>query len=266
MQPTHLTMSDGAQIAVYLALRADAPTVVFSNSLGTDRRMWDAQAAALGDRFSVLRYDTRGHGLSTKASGETTIARLALDVIEICDALDLARVHFCGLSLGGMTGQWLGRTAPERLSSLVLAATSAYMGPPAGWQDRIELVHASGMAAMAERSPLTWFTTSFREQAPEVVALVRDRLLTIDPEGYAACCAAIRDMDQRGDVAAIGVPTLVVSGLDDPATSPDHGQFLTSQIPGARMVTLPGAHLLNIETPEFTEVIDSFFMGQRAHQ
>jgi 3-oxoadipate enol-lactonase len=266
MQPNYLTMSDGAQIAVYPALRADAPTVIFSNSLGTDWRMWDAQAAILSDRFSLLRYDTRGHGWSTKAAGETTIARLALDVIEICDALALAQVHFCGLSLGGMTGQWLGRTAPERLNSLVLAATSAYMGPPAGWQDRIELVRASGMTAMAERSPATWFTAKFREQSPDIVAIARDRLLTINPEGYAACCAAIRDMDQRGEVASIAVPTLVISGIDDPATPPEHGQFLADEIRGASMVRLPGAHLLNIETPEFTAVIGGFFMGQGAHR
>ncbi len=257
-------MSDGAQIAVYHEVHETGPTVMFSNSLGTDRRMWDRQVAVLSGHFSVLRYDTRGHGQSTGVAGQTTVARLAQDVVEVMDALALEAVHFCGLSLGGMTGQWLARAAPERFHSMTLAATSAYMGPLQGWQDRIDLVHKSGLTAIVDRSLGVWFTDVFRASSPETVGAMRACLLASDVDGYAACCAAIRDMDQRSAATENMLPTLVIAGADDPATPPDHGRFLADAGAAARLVVLPGRHLLNIETPAFTEVLHAFLIEQEA--
>jgi len=204
------TMADGCRIAWRIDGPADAPVLVLSNSLGTAMAMWDSQIAAFAPRFRVLRYDARGHGASSVTPGDYGLDRLGRDVIGLLDALDIARAHFCGLSLGGMTGQWLGVFAPQRVERLVLANTSPYMGPPESWQQRMDLVRREGMAAIAEAVLERWFTPAFRQTYPEAIVLTRQLLLDTDPAGYAGCCAAIRDMDMRPLAKLIAAPTLVI--------------------------------------------------------
>ncbi len=229
---------------------ADAPAVILSNSLGTNLSMWDPQVAALEHKFHALRYDTRGHGQTSVTPGPHSVEQLARDVLGLLDALKIDRVCFCGLSLGGMVGMWLGANAPERLRKLVLCNTAAKIGTAETWNSRIETVRKGGMAAVGPGVLERWFTPEFRVRSPQVVASVGRMIESTPPEGYIACCAAVRDMDQRGMIAAIRVPTLVISGARDPATPPAEGRFLAERIAGAHYAELPTAHLSNLEAPD----------------
>jgi 3-oxoadipate enol-lactonase len=238
---------------------ADAPPLVLSHSLGADLSMWDPQIAPFSRPYRVCRYDTRGHGASTVTPGPYTIARLGLDVLGLLDALGMARVNFCGLSLGGMIGMWLGTHAPDRIDKLVLCNTAARLGSSEMWNNRIAAVGEGGMSALVPAVIERWFTASFRERAPERVDPLRRTLLATPVEGYAACCGAIRDMDQRETICAVCAPTLVIAGTHDPATSPAEGRLIAASIPGARHVELDAAHLSNIEAADrFTAVVLDF--------
>ncbi len=229
----------------------DAPVLVLSNSLGTALEMWDAQAPALAGRFRLLRYDTRGHGGSPAPPGPYAIGDLGLDVIRLLDRLGIERASFCGLSVGGMTGMWLAAEAPERVERLVLLCTSALLGPSSVWDERIATATEQGMAALVVGVIERWFTPAFRAENPEVVEKMARTLRETDPEGYAGCCAAIRDMDLRDRLPSVGAPTLVVSGAEDPATPPEHGRLIADAIPGARFEVVPdAAHIANVEQPE----------------
>jgi len=259
MTMEHAAVGDGARIAYRWDGPEGAPVLVLSNSLGTDVGMWDPQIAALSQDFRVLRFDARGHGQSDAPAGAYSIDRLGRDVVELLDALDVAKTHFCGLSLGGMIGQWLAVRAPDRLDRLVLANTSAYMGPPANWQARIEGVLTNGVAPIAEASIARWFTPEFPDRDPAAVAPIRTMLLANNPVGYAGCCAAIRDMDQRHTAKLNTAPTLVIAGRLDPATSVADGAFLADQAANARLAVLEGAHLSNVECAEvFTSGVLEF--------
>ena len=240
----------------------DRPVLVLSNSLGTSLGMWEPQLPAFAARFRVLRYDSRGHGQSEAPLGPYTIERLGRDVLALLDGLGLERVSFCGLSKGGMVGQWLGAHAGERLERLVLACTSAHTGSPEVWTSRIATVRAQGMAAIVPALIDRWFTKGFQEREPETVARITAMLRATDPEGYAACCAAVRDMDQREAIRAIAVPTLVIVGRHDQATPPDHGRLIASHVNGARLVEVDAAHLGNVEAAEtFNQAVLDFLAG-----
>jgi 3-oxoadipate enol-lactonase len=230
-----------------LSSPAGAPVLVLSNSLGTNFSLWDPQLPEFEKHLRVLRYDTRGHGQSSVTAGPYRIEQLGRDVLHILDRLSLERVHFCGLSLGGMIGMWLGINAPERLRKIVLCNTAARIGTAELWNARIDAVRKGGMKSIAPAVIERWFTPSFRAAAPETVALTQRMIEATPPEGYIACCGAIRDMDQRETISSISVPTLVICGAKDPATPPSEGQFLADRIRGARQVELPAAHLSNVE-------------------
>ena len=230
--------------------RPGAPVLVFSHSLGTDLSMWDAQVDLLSRDFTILRYDSRGHGRSLVTLGPYTIELLARDVIGLLDQLQIARVHFCGLSLGGMVGIWLAAHEPARLNKLVLANTAAQLGPPENWNSRIQSIREGGMAGVADIVIARWFTPVFRQRCPAKIEAARMTLLATSPDGYTACCAAIRDMDQRAELEAIGTPTLVISGRDDPATPPATCQLVADGIRGARITELQASHLSNIEAAD----------------
>jgi 3-oxoadipate enol-lactonase len=239
-----------------------APVLVLSNSLGTDLGLWEPQLGALARRFRVLRYDARGHGASSVPPGPWTVPDLGRDVLGLLDALGIAAVAVCGLSLGGMTGMWLAANAPARVRALVLASTAARLGPPEVWDARIAAARERGMAALTETVLARWFTPAFRAARADEVDRVRRMLLATPAEGYAAACAAIRDMDQREAVAGIGAPTLVISGTHDVATPPADGRFLAERIRGARLVELDAAHLSNVEAAEpFTAAVLAFLAG-----
>jgi len=228
-----------------------APVVVFSNSLGTRGEMWDAEASALRDRFRVLRYDTRGHGDSPVPPGPYTVAELAQDVLALLDRIGLERVSFCGLSIGGMTGMWLGVNAPERIERLVICCTAAQLPPPEMWMERAEQVRRDGMGSVIEATMERWFTPEFPERNPEVVARIRETFLATSPEGYAGCCEALAGFDMRGELGAITSPTLVIAGDDDPVGTPERAAAIADEIEDSRLVVLPGArHLAAVEKPD----------------
>ena len=229
----------------------DAPVLVLSNSLGTALEMWDDQAHVLRGRFRLLRYDTRGHGRSPAPPGPYAIEDLGWDVISLLDRLGIERASFCGLSVGGMTGIWLAAEAPERIERFVLCCTSALLGPKSVWNERIATAREQGMGALVDGVIERWFTPAFRPENPEAVEGMARALRDTDPEGYAGCCAAIRDMDLRDRLPSIEAPTLVISGAEDPATLPEHGELIRDSVPGARFEVVPrAAHIANVEQPE----------------
>jgi len=248
---------------VRLHVRTDGdparPCIVLSNSLGTDLSMWDPQAAALARDHHVVRYDTRGHGLSGRGAAPVTLERLGRDVVGLLDALAVPRAHFCGISMGGMTGQWLGIHAPQRLDKLVLANTAARIGTHGGWTARAAQVRAGGMAGVADGAAARWFTPAFCARERHVVARMIARLREQDPEGYAACCDALACADLRGAIGTIAVPTLLVAGAADPVTTVADAGWMRDRIPGACLVALAASHISSIEAePQFTGALASF--------
>ncbi|MEV6812501.1 3-oxoadipate enol-lactonase [Micromonospora sp. NPDC051296] len=229
----------------------DAPVLVLGSSLGTTGAMWQPQVAALATRFRVIRYDHLGHGRSAVPAGPYRIDLLGREVLRLLDDLDLRRVHYAGLSLGGMVGMWLAAHAPERIDRLALLCTSASLGPAEGWRTRAATVRAGRLDTIADAVVERWFTPAFAAAHPDTVAAYRDMLTATPPAGYAACCEAIAGMDLRADLAAVRAPTLVIGAADDPATPPEHARQIAERIPSARLVVLDGAaHLANVEQPE----------------
>jgi 3-oxoadipate enol-lactonase len=246
----------------HYALSGDGEDVlVLSNSLGTDFSMWDPQLVELEKKVRVLRYDTRGHGKSSVTPGGYSIEQLG--VLGLLDSLRIERAHFCGLSMGGMIGIWLGIHAPGRLYRLVLCNTAARIGSKEMWNARIATVDKDGMKPVAAAVIERWFTPGFRAAFPDEVATAQSMLENTSPEGYAACCAAIRDMDQRDAVSQISLPTLVIYGASDAVIPLPDAHFLTQQIRGARELELAAAHLSNLEqAEEFTQAVLSFLCNQ----
>jgi len=235
----------------------DAPALVLSNSLGTTQELWSRQLPELTERFRVLTYDHPGHGASGLPEPPCTVEAFAHGLLELLDELGLERVSLCGVSLGGMVGMALALVAPERVERLVLACTSAYLGPPEVWAERATMVRTEGMAAIADTVVGRWFTPEFSREDPETVARFRALLATTPPERYARCCEAVGSWDARDRLSAIAVPTLVVAGKDDPATPVEHAELIASRIPGARIHVLErAAHLANVERAEaFTSAV-----------
>ncbi len=249
----------GARIHYAIEGADGAPVLAFSNSLGTNYCMWDPQAQELRKTFRILRYDTRGHGQSAVLPGPYTIGQLGNDFLGLLDALHLGPVYFCGLSMGGMIGMWLGIHAPSRLNKLLLSNTGAKIGTLEIWNSRIETVQKGGMKSIAVGVIERWFTPTFRAKAPATVAQIQKMLEETNPDGYAACCAAVRDYDCRGQLERIGAQTLVIIGAHDPATPAEDGRFLAAHIRGAKFAELDAAHLSNIEDgARFTRELTAF--------
>jgi 3-oxoadipate enol-lactonase len=227
----------------------DGPVLVLGGALGTSWAMWQPQMPALTERFRVVRYDHRGHGRSPVPQGPYAIYELAQDVLALLEKLDLRRVHLGGLSLGGMVALWIAAHAPSRVDRLVLLCTSARLGPPERWSQRAAAVKAGGMAAVADAVMSRWFSPEFGLRHAAVVGWARAMLLATPVSGYAACCAAIAKMDMTSVLARIDVPTLAIAGSLDEATPPSHLVQIASKIRGARLETVPAAHLANVEQP-----------------
>ncbi|MEO8849954.1 MAG: 3-oxoadipate enol-lactonase [Casimicrobiaceae bacterium] len=240
----------GARINYLVDGPRDAPWLTLSNSLGTDFEMWSPQVPALVQRFRVLRYDTRGHGASSVPPAPYTIPGLADDVVGLLDHLGVARTHLCGLSMGGLTAIRLALAAPERIDALVLCNTAARIGVVAAWDARISAVHTSGMESIADTVIERFFSASYMRRVPHEVARVRAVLEKTSAQGYAACCAAVRDYDARPEITAIRARTLVIAGTHDMSTPPAEGRHIAERVPGARYVELDAAHLSNIEQPD----------------
>jgi 3-oxoadipate enol-lactonase len=231
---------------------ADAPVLLLSNSLGTTHEMWEPQLEALTEHFRVLRYDRRGHGRSEVPPGPYTMAELAGDVIELLDSLELERVSYCGLSIGGMDAMWNAANAPGRIDRLALCSTSPCLSPRELWDERAATVRAQGVEALADATMERWFSPEFREREPDTVARIRAMVVATPSEGYAGCCEAIREWDFAGEVGRITAPTLVLSAQDDPSTPPEHGRVIADAVEDATFAVLPAParHLSNWEQPE----------------
>lgn len=250
---------NGEPFNIVVEGKAAGPVLLFSNSLSSNLSMWDAQAEALKDTYRIIRYDSRGHGKSTAPEGPYSIAELGRDALAILDSLRIGKAHFCGLSKGGMVGQWLLTHHRDRIGKAVLANTSAQMPPPDLWNGRIRNVTQNGMAAIVDATIERWFTKGFIERAPQEIAAVRKMIAATPAAGYCGCAAAIRDMDQRESIRSIRLPTLVISGTHDGSTPPEKGREIAAAIPGARYVELDAAHLSNIEQEQaFTDTVMAF--------
>ncbi|PVY37344.1 3-oxoadipate enol-lactonase [Pontibacter virosus] len=224
-------------------------TIVFSNSLGTDLSMWDKVVHSLKPHLNILRYDTRGHGQSSINSDTVTIAELGQDVLALLDHLGMGKVYFCGLSMGGLIGQWLGIHHPERFKKIIIANTAAKIGNAEGWNARIAQVKEHGLESILDGTAQRWFTPAFRQEHPEQVSAVLEKFAHTSLQGYIANCAAVRDADFREALPKLAVPTLVISGTQDEVTTPADGEFLASRIPRSRHVQLNANHLSSVELP-----------------
>jgi 3-oxoadipate enol-lactonase len=234
-------------------------TIVFSNSLGTDLRMWDKQVELLGQEFNILRYDTRGQGKSEVIEGEYSIEMLGNDVLNLLDCLKIEKVNFCGLSIGGLTGQWLGIHAPERLNKLILCNTAVKIGNAEGWNTRIEIVQKNGLDSIVSGTQERWFTSEFVTENKDEVDAVLAMFVQTQLAGYISCCAAVRDADFTDEVSKIPVPTLIISGTEDLVTTIKDGDFLMEKIPNSILAAFKTAHISNIEKAnDFTKLLIEF--------
>jgi 3-oxoadipate enol-lactonase len=253
--------ADGCLLNVSVEGRESGPTLMLSNSLGCTLRMWEPQMPALTKVFRVIRYDRRGHGKSGVPPGPYSIERLGRDVLAILDDLNIQKTHWCGLSMGGMVGQWLGAHAPERLDRLILANTTCHYPDPTPMQNRIKAVSDGGLAAIADTVIAAWLTEDFRERQPQVTASLKAMLLATPVAGYIACCETLSTLDQRDLLPKISARTLVLAGRHDKSTPVDGAEFIRSRIPGASMTLLDAAHISNIEQPHaFTDAVVGFLI------
>jgi 3-oxoadipate enol-lactonase len=226
------------------------PVLVFSHPLGTDLTMWDGQATDFGKKFRVLRYDKRGHGGSSSPAGPYTIEQMGRDAVALLDYLHLDKVNYCGLSIGGQTGMWLGANAPERLNKLILSNTAAKIGNDDGWNTRIDAVRKGGVKSVSKVVIDRWFTPDFQAKAPAEIEKIRNVFERSNDAGYIASCEAVKAFDFREKVAALRVPALVIAGTHDPATTPVDTRFVADRIAGSKFVELNASHLSNIEQRE----------------
>lgn len=232
---------------------------------GTSQELWEPQIDVFAQHFRVLTYDIRGHGGTPAAPSRYTVEQLGNDFLELLDSLSITRVHYCGVSLGGAIGQWLGVSVPHRIDRLVLANTAARFGTPEVWNGRIEAVTHGGLVAIADASMERWFSDAFRVRAPKRVSWARALLLATPVDGYVASCSALRDMDYRELARGIKSPTLVVGGSWDQVTTPEDVAWLATHMPRARSLMLPAAHLANVEAADqFNRAVIAFLSSPEA--
>jgi len=254
--------ADGCAIHVEVDGPQGAPVLMLSNSLGTNLHMWDEQAPAFTRHFQLVRFDRRGHGRSSVPQGPYSMERLGRDALAILDALGIERVNWCGLSMGGMEGQWLGANAAGRIDKLILSNTSCYFADKTIWDGRIKQVRDKGLADLVDATMERWFTAEFRRRSPQTIERMREMFLATHVEGYVGCGAAIRDMDHRSLLAKIRAPTLVIAGRHDPATTLEAGEFIAEHVPGAKLAILEAAHIANQEQPQaYNDTVLRFLMA-----
>jgi len=245
--------ANGIWMNYELSGKKGASAVVLSHSLSCSLLMWNPQMEALNPHFQVLRYDTRGHGATDAPSGSYTLELLAEDVIGLLDALRMDRVHFVGLSMGGMIGQGLVLNHPHRLKSLVLCDTASIVPAEAQpvWQERLEKVCAKGMEAIFEETLERWFTPPFLRQSPPMVKLIQKQILATSAAGYIGCVEATRRLNYLDRISGIKIPSLIMVGEDDPGTPISASEAMYERITGSKLVILPSArHLSNVEQAE----------------
>lgn len=244
----------------------DAPPLVMVNSLGTDCRIWDDVIADLGARYRTLSYDLRGHGMSSTPAGDYDVAMHVADLTALLDHLRMDKVALCGVSIGGLIAQAMAAHAPQRLAALILCDTAAKIGTTDMWNDRIAVVQQSGIGAIADAVMERWFSPTFIADHPQALAIWRRQMMQSDPQGYAACCATLRDADLCDNLGRIDMPVLVVAGGADRATPPDLVAENAAQIPGAQFQLLEGVgHIPSIEAPQLLAKHITSFLEEAAY-
>ena len=264
MTPDPMFVQSGdARISYSVEGPADAPVLLFINSIATTRELWSRQVASLADRYRVITYDARGHGRSSVPAGEYTIEQLGRDALAILDAEQATTAHVCGISLGGVTALWLGVRAPGRVRSLTVANTAARIGSVPFWTERMAFVQEKGMTTLADLTMPRWFTEAYRTREPQTIQQFKSMVEACPLVGYLGCCAALRDEDLRDAVAIIRCPVLAIAGRTDIATPPEGLQVVHERIAGSKMVMLDAAHLSNVEQAQgFTEELRDFVAGR----
>lgn len=238
---------------------AQNPAIVFSNSLGTKFSMWQAQIEALQANFFVICYDTRGHGASSAPQGPYSLPQLGEDVIHLLNHLNVAKAAFCGISMGGLTGQWLAIHYPERFTHVIVANTAAKIGQEQAWQDRAKLVREQGLAQIAATAASRWFTDPFIQSHSAIVTNLSNDLGAGSATGYADCCEALAKADVRAELKNVHIPVLIIAGTKDPVTTVADGEFMQQHIPNAQLVEIDASHISNIEQAEqFNQFIHKF--------
>lgn len=240
---------------------ATRPAIVFSNSLGTNFSMWQPQIDFLGESHFVICYDTRGHGASSTPQGPYSIDQLGRDVVNLLDHLQIEKATFCGISMGGVTGQWLAIHKAERFSHVVVCNTAAKIGQEQAWLDRAALVREQGLAPIASTAAGRWFTKAFIQSNPDIVEKLSNDLGAGSTEGYASCCEALAKADVREKLKDINVPVLIVAGKQDPVTTVKDGEFMQQHIVDSQLFEINASHISNIEAAEeFNQAIRQFIM------
>lgn len=238
---------------------AAKPALVFSNSLGTNFKMWQPQIDHFQQDFFVICYDTRGHGASSAPQGPYTLDQLGQDVVNLLDHLNIEKAAFCGISMGGLTGQWLAINKPERFSHVVVCNTAAKIGQEQAWNERAALVREQGLAPIASTAAGRWFTEPFIQSNAATVATLSNDLGAGSPEGYASCCEALAKADVREQLKDIQVPVFIVAGQQDPVTTVADGEFMQQRIANAELFEINASHISNIEQPEaFNQAVQAF--------
>lgn len=251
--------SQDAQINYQTFGDASKPAIVFSNSLGTNFSMWQAQVEHFQQTHFVICYDTRGHGASSAPQGPYTIDQLGQDVINLLDNLNIANAAFCGISMGGLTGQWLAIHAPSRFSHVIVCNTAAKIGQESAWLERAQLVREQGLAPIASTAAGRWFTDPFIQSNPAVIAKLSNDLGAGSSEGYASCCEALAKADVREQLKDITIPVLVIAGQQDPVTTVADGEFMQERIAGSQLFEINASHISNVEQPEaFNQAVHAF--------
>ncbi len=257
-----LIVVDGCSLNVEIEGPDGAPVLMPSNSLGTDLHMWDGQVQPFTQRFRLVRYDYRGTGKSAVPTGPYSMERLGRDVLGILDHLGIEKINWCGLSMGGMVGQWLGANAPDRINRLVLANTACYYPVKDPWNERIAAVRQNGIAPMADAMLARWFSAGFIEREPRTVARMKEMMIATPVAGYIANCEAVRDMDHRDILARIKAPTPIVAGRFDVATPIEAAEYIRARIPGAALTLLDAGHISNVEqASDFSAEVTGFLIS-----
>ncbi|MCO8056022.1 3-oxoadipate enol-lactonase [Acinetobacter towneri] len=254
--------SNDAQINYQTFGDATKPALIFSNSLGTNFKMWQAQIDFFQQDFFVICYDTRGHGASSAPQGPYSIDQLGQDVVNLLDHLNVEKAAFCGISMGGLTGQWLAIHRPERFNQVVVCNTAAKIGQEQAWNDRAALVREQGLQPIASTAASRWFTEPFIQSNATVVNNLQNDLAAGSAEGYASCCEALAKADVREQLKDITVPVLVVAGQQDPVTTVIDGQFMVERIANSQLFEINASHISNVELPnEFNQAVKQFIQA-----
>lgn len=261
----NIEVAPGVALAVDAAAPSHLPTLLCSNSIGADLHMWDDIVPMLSNKVRLIRYDTRGHGQSGIGAEPLSIDTLGQDILAILDRLGIERAFLCGLSLGGLTAQWLGAEHSHRFHGIILANTAANFPPDTMWYDRAKAVRVQGIGPLLSPTLDRWFTKSFQQSNQARMADIAAMIVATSREGYARCCEVLAATDLSGAITKIPVPVRVICGAHDPSTTPARGEELVRLIPQADMITLNAAHISAVEAAaDFAKAVDDFIGANNA--